>query len=204
MIADRLAARHFTAQAELPGNLAEADISRLNPFLRYLLLTDGTVSRSLEAHTLRPVLVEPVEQSETLPPADVAHHLQLGEDEACMRRRIVMRVSPPEPSVWAESWVVPDRVPVEFLRALRDNSRGIGGSLEQLKLESWRELLWFGLGTPPPWPDPSTTTGKTLSRAYLVLIEHRPALLIAEDFALETRNGSYVLAGADPGRSEAT
>ena len=196
MIADRLAARHFTAQAELPGELATIDLGRLDAFLRNLLVTDGTVSRSLEAHTLRPVTVEPVEQSETLPPPAIARALDIGEDEACLRRRVVMRLAGPEPSVWAESFVVPGRVPVEFLRALRENSRGIGGSLEQLKLESWRELLWFGLGSPPPWPGPSTTS-RTLRRAYLIVIRGRPALMITEDFALAERDGALAMAGAD-------
>jgi chorismate-pyruvate lyase len=196
MIADRLAARHFTAQAELPADLDPVELGALDAFLRNLLVTDGTVSRSLEAHTLRPVTVEPVEQSETLPPAPVARHLRLDRDEACMRRRVVMRIHGSEPSVWAESFVVPGRVPVEFLRELNENSRGIGGSLEHLKLESWRELLWFGIGGPPPWPAQSLTA-KTLRRAYLILIERRPALLIAEDFALVERSGEFAMSGAD-------
>jgi chorismate-pyruvate lyase len=197
LIAGRLAARHFKAQAHLPEDLATVDLGVLDPFLRNLLVTDGTVSRSLEAHTLREVIVEPVEQSETLPPPDVARDLQLEEDEACMRRRVVMRISGPDPSVWAESYVVPGRAPIEFLRTLRDNSQGIGGSLEQLKLESWRELLWFGIGSPPPWPAESSTE-KVLRRSYLILIDTRPALLIGEHFALAESDGCYGLAGADP------
>ena len=198
MISDRLAARHFTAQAQLPADVSAVPIAALDAFLRNLIVTDGTVSRSLEAHTLRPVLVEPVEQSETLPPAAVADHLGLGEDEACMRRRVVMRIGAPGPSVWAESFVVPERAPIEFLRALRSNDRGIGGSIEQLKLESWRELLWFGLAKPPAWPQPSPVE-RTLRRAYLVVIERRPTLLITEDFALRDGDGGHALAVAEQG-----
>jgi chorismate-pyruvate lyase len=196
MIADRLAVRHFTAQAELPADLETVDLAALDAFLRNLLVSDGTVSRSLEAHTLRPVMVEPVEQVETLPPVAVARHLRLGQDEACIRRRVAMRIDGSEPSVWAESFVVRGRVPIEFLRVLSENSQGISGALARLKLESWRELLWFGLGSPPPWAARSLTT-RTLRRAYLVLIERRPALLIAEDFALTERGGALALAGAD-------
>ena len=196
MIADRLAMRHFTAQSELPEELDPIGLDALDAFLRNLLVTDGPVSRSLEAHTLLPIRVEPVEQSETLPPAAAAAHLQLAEDEACLRRRVVMRIAGPEPSVWAESFVVPGRVPIEFLRALRDNSHGIGGSLEQLKLESWRELLWFGLATAPPWPEPGNPA-RTLRRAYLILIDRRPALMITEDFALAERGDGFTIAGAD-------
>jgi chorismate-pyruvate lyase len=196
MIAGRLAARHFKAQGRLPEDLTGVELGALDPFLRNLLVTDGTVSRSLEAHTLRPIVVEPVEQSETLPPQDVAADLQLDPDEACMRRRVVMRINASEPSVWAESYVVPRRAPTEFLRALRDNDQGIGGSLEKLRLESWRELLWFGLGRPPEWPAESSTE-QTLRRAYLLLIGGSPSLLIGEHFAVTERDGRYALAGAD-------
>jgi chorismate-pyruvate lyase len=196
MIADRLAVRHFTAQAELPADLETVDLAALDAFLRNLLISDGTVSRSLEAHTLRPVMVEPVEQVETLPPVAVARHLRLGQDEACMRRRVAMRIDGSEPSVWAESFVVRGRVPIEFLRVLSENNQGISGALARLKLESWRELLWFGLGSPPTWAARPLTT-RTLRRAYLVLIERRPALLIAEDFALTERGGALAVARAD-------
>jgi chorismate-pyruvate lyase len=195
MTADRLLARHFTAQSELPEELDPIGLDALDPFLRNLLVTDGPVSRSLEAHALRPVSVELLEQSETLPPAAVAAHMQLAEDEACLRRRVVIRIGAPDPSVWAESFVVPGRIPVEFLRALRDNSRGIGGALEELKLESWRELLWFGLASPPPWLEPGNAA-PALRRAYLILIERRAALMITEDFALAERADGFTLIGA--------
>ena len=196
MIADRLAATHFTAQSHLPDDLATVELGALDSFLRNLLVTDGTVSRSLEAHTLKPVVVEPVEQSQAHPPPWAAAHLQLEHEQPCVRRRVVMRISGTEPSVWAESFVVPARVPAEFLRALRDHRQGIGGVLTQLKLESWRELLWFGLGAPPPWPEPSRTE-QTLRRAYVILVARAPALLITEDFALRDHGEQLAMAGAD-------
>lgn len=202
MVADRLANRHFTAQAELPVELAQLDMGELDPFMRGLLVTDGTVSRTLEANSLRAVEVEPVEQSEAPPPAAVARHLQLAQHESCLRRRIVMRIAGPDPTVWAESYVVPQRLPPAFLQALSGHSRGIGGSLEQLKLESWRELLWFGLGTPPDWPEPARTTSETLTRAYLIMMGGRPALLISEHFGMSRNGGGYSLAGAAPDAHE--
>jgi chorismate-pyruvate lyase len=195
VVADRLAARHFTAQEHLPDDLQPVALSTLNPFLRGLLLTDGTVSRTLEAHTLREVLVEPVEQSEQPVPGELARHLLLGDAEHCVRRRIAMRIATETPSVWAESFVAPERLPPAFLSALSGNGQGIGGSLQQLKLESRRELLWFGLGRPPAWPGHEGSARRTLRRAYLVLTGGRPALLICEDFALREDSGLLGLAG---------
>ena len=195
MVADRLAARHFTAQNALPEDVESVELGALNSFLRALLLTDGTVSRSLEAETLHPVEVEPVAQEECEPSEAIAGHLQLAPGEHCLRRRIVMRIASPTPSVWAESYVVPERLPEGFLEALTGNVQGIGGSLQQLRLESARELLWFGLATPPPWPSPTETPAGTVRRAYLIITRGKPALMITEDFALQETGGVLSLAG---------
>jgi chorismate-pyruvate lyase len=199
VIADRLAARHFTAQAELPEGLATVAIGALEPLLRVLLVTDGTVSRTLEASALRSVGVEPVEESAAETSAAAVRPLRLEPGESCLRRRVVMTIAGPEPSVWAESYVVPGRLPPGFLRALGGNTQGIGGSLEALKLETSRELLWFGLGPAPDWHETATSRTPTLTRAYLVLTGGRPALLICEAFAVAERAGRYVLARADDG-----
>ncbi len=195
MVADQLAARHFTAQDALPDEVEAVELRRLNSFLRGLLLLDGTVSRALEAETLHPVEVEPVGQEECEPPAAVATPLGLRAGERCLRRRVVMRIASPTPSVWAESYVVPDRLPEAFLKALTGNSQGIGGSLQQLRLESARALLWFGLATPPPWSGEAVAPAGTLRRAYLIFTGGQPALLITEDFALQENGGVLSLAG---------
>ena len=105
--------------------------------------------------------------------------------------------------MWAESYfVVPERLPPAFLDALMGNAQGIGGSLQQLRLESARELLWFGLATPPPWAEQTDgAPAGTLRRAYLIITGGQPALLISEDFALRDNGG--VLSLADTGRATA-
>ena len=47
----------FVAQAERPAMSREINIARLTPFQRGLLVTDGTVTRLIEAYTLAPVEV---------------------------------------------------------------------------------------------------------------------------------------------------
>jgi chorismate-pyruvate lyase len=195
VVADQLAARHFTAQDTLPADVETVELRRLNSFLRGLLLLDGTVSRALEAETLHPVEVEPVGQEECTPPAAEAAALGLGGGERCIRRRVVMRIASPAPSVWAESYVVPERLPEAFLDALTRNTQGIGGSLQQVHLESARELLWFGLATPPRWSEQTEAPAGTLRRAYLIITGGQPALLITEDFALQENSGVLSLAG---------
>lgn len=197
IVADRLAELHFTAQHEASSELDGVEIVHLDPFLRGLLFTDGTVSRALEAHTLFSVAVETVEQVDASVPVRAARYLKVEHGDECIRRRVVMRIAEAEPSVWAESYVVPDRLPAGFLDSLAGSAQGIGGSLQQLKLESWRELLWFGLGLPPPWSGAAPAT--TLTRFYRIITHERPALLISEAFAVELRSGVYrLLHSGDP------
>jgi chorismate-pyruvate lyase len=196
--AERLVDLHFIAQHEAE-DLRELQIPQLDAFLRGLLFTDGTVTRALEAHTLCTVAVEPVEQEPSPAPARIARHLELDSDEDCLRRRVAMRIGgSPLASVWAESYVLEQRLPQEFLPRLGGDTQGIGSSIQQLKLESRRDLLWFGLGAPPLWAPDSVPATTTLTRAYRVMTQGRPALLICEAFAVELGSSQYHLMGPAP------
>ncbi len=196
MVADRLAELHFAAQDQRPSDLEDVEIVHLDGFLRGLLFTDGTVSRALEAQTLAPVTVEPVEQTQTVAPAQLARYLEIEQTDECIRRRVVMRIAGRSSSIWAESYVAPQRLPPDFLALLERSSVGIGGSLAQLKLESWRELLWFGLGPPPEWSGSAAPSATTLTRLYRIITQRQPALLISEAFAVEMRSGVFHLMGS--------
>src|ERR1700677_3117525 len=62
-VAERLASQHFAAQHEASVDLTAVEIPQLDPFLRSVLFTDGTVSRTLEAQALAHVAVDAVEQT---------------------------------------------------------------------------------------------------------------------------------------------
>jgi chorismate-pyruvate lyase len=193
-VADRFADVHFALQHEKSPDLQDIEIVALDPFLRGLLFTDGTVSRALEAQTLSRVTVAPVEQVTAPVPQPAARYLGVGEGEQCIRRRVTMHIADEHLAVWAESYIVPERLPAPFVSTLDGTSQGIGGSLQQMKLESWRELLRFGLGAPPVWADAGMSLS-TLTRIYRIITQGQPALLISEHFALEMRSGRYHLVG---------
>lgn len=194
--ANRLAEVHFTSQHMGSAANHDVEIMALDPFLRGLLFTDGTVTRALEVHTLSSVAVDVVDQSQAPVPAEATDYLGVVAGTECLRRRVMMSLAGTAPGVWAESYIVPERLPREFLGLLDGSPHGIGSSLQQLKLESWRELLWFKLGRPPRWA--CTTPGVTaLVRLYRVITNGRPALLISEAFAVEMHVGLYRLPGSN-------
>jgi chorismate-pyruvate lyase len=189
--ADRLAERHFTMQRAGAADLAHLEIVALDPLLRGLLFTDGTVTRALEAQTLCRVAVDVVEQSRALLPARSARYLDASGAAECLRRRVTMKTAGSTPAVWAESHILPERLPEGFLGLLDSTPHGIGGSMEQARLESRRELLWFRLGEPPRWAGAVPPSARALIRLYRIITNDLPALLICEAFAIERQSGVY-------------
>jgi chorismate-pyruvate lyase len=188
--ADRLAARHFTMQRASTTE-PHLEVVALDPLLRGLLFTDGTVTRALEAQTLSRVSVDLVEQSRVPLPVQAARHLDVSVGAECLCRRVMMRTFGSTPAVWAESHILLERLPAGFLGFLDSASHGIGGSMEQARLESRRELLWFRLGAPPRWASAVPPSVSALVRLYRIITDDQPALLIREAFAVERQSGVY-------------
>ena len=71
----------FVAQEDKPTTLKEINLARLTPFQRGLLVTDGTVTRFVEAYTLAPVEVALLQQAkQTLPTEHTWLQLPAGAD----------------------------------------------------------------------------------------------------------------------------
>jgi chorismate-pyruvate lyase len=185
-----LTERHFTMQhAAQAADLTNLEVGALDPQLRGLLFTDGTVTRALEAQTLCHVAVEVVEQSLAALSTQAAGYLDVSDTTPCLRRRVTMSCGSATSAVWAESHILLERVPTGFLGRLDNTPHGIGGSIEQTRLESRRELLWFRLGRSPDWA--SAASANVVIRLYRIITKDKPALLISESFAVELVAGTY-------------
>jgi chorismate-pyruvate lyase len=192
-----LVERHFVMQEERPRSLREVEIEALDPLLRSLLFTDGTVTRALGVQVLAPISVERLGQDHVPLPAAATAPLEAAVEEESVRRRVEIGIGEPAiPVLWAESYMIPDRLPPGFLGLLDSAPDGIGQSLQRVSLESSRELLWFGLDAPPEWaPSAPVRDAAALRRLYRVVSNRQPAILISEYFAVEQRLGAYRLAG---------
>jgi chorismate-pyruvate lyase len=190
--------RHFVMQDERPADVRAVEIEALDPFLRGLLFTDGTVTRTLAVQMLAPVAVEPIGQLPVPTPTHVAECLEAPPREESIRRRVGIGIgAPPTPVLWAESFIIPERLPPGFVGLLDSAPDGIGQSLQRFSLESSRELCWFGLAPVPAWaPDgPGAAADTVLCRLYRIVSDGRPAILISEHFAVTRRDGVYHLTG---------
>ncbi len=191
-----LVEQHFVLQDDRPAHVRRVEIEALDPFLRGLLFTDGTVTRALGVQLLAPVAVKRISQAPAPMTATTAAYLEASPEEELIRRRVGIGVgAPPTPALWAESHMIPERLPPGFMGLLDGAPDGIGQSLQRLSLESSRELCWHGLDSVPEWAPESVGARESLRREYRIVSAGRPAILISEYFAVEQRDGVYRLAG---------
>ena len=183
--ASELLRRHFVMQDNRPPDVGDIRIGDFAPYLRSLLFTDGTVTRSVEVQTFRRVVVEVVDQAFTAVPVEVADLLMLASTDGVLRRRVLMRVDgragSSMPFAYAESYVVTPRLPAKFLEVLSVEAGGLGEALSTAQVESRRELLWCGMRDTPSWAT-VVGSGECFVRSYRIVTDQHPAILVLEGF----------------------
>lgn len=180
----------FVAQAERPAMSREINIARLTPFQRALIVTDGTVTRLIEAYTLAPVEVVLLHQAEqTLCTEHI--WLELPSGAPVIARQVVLQTpsignETPKIQAYATSLIVSQHLPKGILDGLESDPAGLGGILQNSGLETRRELLWCCCETARDLPETiAHLEGKPLlSRTYRVFANKKPIMLITEKFPL--------------------
>ncbi|MCY3683219.1 MAG: chorismate pyruvate-lyase family protein [Gemmatimonadetes bacterium] len=180
----------FIAQAERPAMSREINIARLTPFQRALIVTDGTVTRLIEAYTLAPVEVALLHQTkQTLCTEHI--WLELPSGTPVIARQAVLQTpstdnETPKIQAYATSLIVSQNLPKGILDGLESDPAGLGGILQNSGLETRRELLWCCCETARDLPETiAHLEGKPLlSRTYRVFANKKPIMLITEKFPL--------------------
>ena len=180
----------FVAQDDKPATLKEINLARLTPFQRGLLVTDGTVTRFIEAYTFMSVAVVLLQQTkQTL----ITEHtwLELSAGEEVISRRVALQSQlqdEPLPIIhtYADSLIVSKRLPKSLLAGLESDKQGLGGLLRRSGLETRRELLWCGIETLTELPpEIEHLEGEPfISRTYRLFANQEPLILINEKFPL--------------------
>ena len=190
--------RGFSADWEIEGADHEnVPMAALPPFLRTLLVTDGTVTKSLEAFYWEPIDVETVSQAVVQAEADI-EWLDLRRGEEIIARRVNLRGRTSNVLYTrANSLIRPLLIPEALRVRLMAGALGIGELIRDCGLETYRELLEIGVsGSMPPGGDAEPAAGPHIHRTYRIVVDGRPAILVTEYFPL-----AVFAPGQDPGRS---
>ncbi len=152
-------------------------LAALPPFLRALLVTDGTVTKILEAYFWEPVEVRTLEQDfwTTEQPVD---WLQVRAGERVLIR-LALLAGTDSGRTYAEAFSVirADLIPPAFRQRLIDREIGIGVLIRDSGLESYREVLEIGIDQPDQGEE-------HVYRTYRIFIAGTPVILITESFPL--------------------
>jgi len=164
------------------------DLSKLPPFLRTLLVMDGTVTKALEAWFWEPVKVVPLHiESTTLNQAVTGLESQTG-DRALLREVTLQGVKSEKIFAYARSTVLLKRLPKEIGEALESGKIGIGGLFREKGLETYREIIDIDYFSVPNNSDDELLmhlNGEFISRSYQIWVNQNPAIIVTEFFPLE-------------------
>ena len=181
---------YFKTRGYVPGGIItncrqeNLDIEALPPFLRTLLVTDGTVTKILEAYFWESVAVENIGQAEINLDEDVSW-LDMKQGDHALRREVLLKGKDSDNVfVYAKSILKLELLPKQIREDLLAGKIGIGEMLRERGLETYREILDIGreidltlvnhLG--------AKNCGELLYRTYRVVINHQPTMLITEKF----------------------
>lgn len=168
------------------GEVEGLEMANLPPFLRTLLMTDGTVTKSIEAYFWETVNVENLGQGAVLIDRNV-EWLEISEGDEVLRRRVRL-VGADSKAIYAhaESLLRLDRLPEELNHELQAGRIGIGELLRERGLETYRELLAFGVEAMGELTEVfgGKDSDLLVSRIYRIALHHHPAILITEKFPL--------------------
>ena len=181
----------FVAQAARPPTLDAIRPSRLTPFQRALLVTDGTVTHLIEAYTLSPVEVVPLRETEQALGIEHAW-LELPIGDPVVTREVVLQTPTtdtqlPKIHAYAISHIIYERLPSSVVDGLKSGTKGLGALLQRTIWETRRDLLWWGVERAASLPDAigHLESKPFLSRTYRVVAKKDPLMLITEKFPLD-------------------
>ena len=165
------------------GLLKGIDVHALDPLHRVLLVTDGTLTETLEAIFLEPIELVRVGQRNV--GANPSHALLEPRDgETVVERKILLRGSHSGTNyVYAESLIAADRLGPEFRRGLVESDVPLGRLWIEQKLETFKEFLDVRCEPATEVPAEFGPNGSTLLvRTYRVYSSGRPVFVITEHF----------------------
>jgi chorismate-pyruvate lyase len=120
-------------------------IDTLPPFLRALLVTDGTVTKMLEAYFWEPVVVDTLRQEFITAEAEIPWIDVAAADRIMVRRARLRGADSGKHYAHAFSVIRTELIPPFFRQRLIDREIGIGALIRDSGLESYREVMEVGV-----------------------------------------------------------
>ncbi|MGV6859671.1 MAG: chorismate--pyruvate lyase family protein [bacterium] len=160
------------------------DLTALPPFLRTLLVADGTVTKSLEAYFWEAVSVVPQRQCLTTLSQPLLD-LETRAGDSVLQREVVLRGDQSgRHYAFARSFLLLDPLEPALREGLEAGVIGIGELLREQGIETYREIVSLDYHAEPSDNDPTLANlpFPLVSRSYRIRVAGSPAFLVTEFF----------------------
>ena len=155
-----------------------ADDESLSLLQKVLLTTDGTVTQLLEIYTGEKIRVQKLEHALV---KGAPSSLGVSATEPVLSRRILLRGAT-RPYMYAQSWLVPSRMPRGMQETILQTDTPIGQLWKASRLETFREIIDFRREQDSEVAALFGIDDSLLSRTYLISAGGAPMGLIVEKF----------------------
>ena len=174
----------LVAQTSKPEGLKPLNFRTLNPFQRALMVIDGTVTKFIEAYMMEPIDIVRISQEEQR--LEESHEwLEAPAGTLAISREVLLRGKYSHRIyAYAISILAYDRLSSSVKKGLEVDGGGLGRILRSDKLETYREIMWYGRERFKELPEHirELTHDDFLSRTYRILVGGRPIMVINEKF----------------------
>lgn len=178
----------FLAESILAGeNGINFDVASLPPFLRTLLVADGTVTKSLESWFWEPVSIDLLsQQSLKLPEPVLGLDAEVNSD-VLLREVKLLGDHSRKMFAFARSWLSLDALPQLLAEDLKRGRIGIGEILREQGVETYRDIValeYLPLQSLAA-PLQELFHCDVISRSYRIRVNQLSAILVTEFFPLD-------------------
>jgi chorismate-pyruvate lyase len=173
-------------RSDLDKSLARSHIepSKLSPFQRILLTTDGTLTEILEAYLFEPLLIvklseEIILTTQDIPPLDLKAGSEVIERKVLLQGKISRKNF-----IYAESVLVHERLELKFRDELLKSQIPMGRLWLEHKIETFKEIIDSSQELAEDLSNyfKIQREDRMLSRTYRVFSNHQPIIMITEKF----------------------
>ena len=183
--------QYFTSRGYVDGgvltnlNNEHLDMAALPGFLRTLLVTDGTVTKSLEAYFWEPVAIDLLWQRTVWLHAEKPL-IDAAKGDQVLKRSVRLRgEKTAHIYAYATSFLKTGHLPDSLNQQLLAGEIGIGEILREVGLETYREIMDFGqapLGQITREAPADSKTETAIYRTYRIVAHGDPVMQITESF----------------------
>lgn len=165
----------------------QIDLRTLPPFLRTLMVMDGTVTKSLSAWFWEGVNIEALQNQKEAVTSSIDGLDDLDCGDIILRREVSLRGENSNTLfACARSIVSLKHLPVEIINALERGKIGIGELLRENGIETYRDIFKINYYSSVPENDSllSHLSREVISRTYRIRVNGVPAIIVTEFFPI--------------------